>query len=74
MYAQRENDDDILTPQEVAEWLKVSKFWIRDHCTRAKPLIPHRKFGKKVRFVRSEVRAFIESQRRDKPTWEQPNA
>lgn len=66
----RQDDEDVLTADEVAKWLKVGKSWVFDHTTRYEPIIPHRRFGKKVRFIRGEVRKFLADNKQDKPTWE----
>jgi hypothetical protein len=40
------NDDRILTPEEVAEWLKVSVQWVQDHSNGHRGIqIPSLKFG-----------------------------
>lgn len=54
-----ENDEEILKAADVAAWLKVSKGWVLDHTTRYAPILPHRKFGSTVRYVRGEIRQFI---------------
>jgi hypothetical protein len=65
------SDDDVLTSEDVIEWLKVSRQWVKDHVTRHKPIIPHRRFGRKIRFLRGEVKQFLADQKRDTPTWEE---
>jgi excisionase family DNA binding protein len=45
--------------QQVAEWLGVSRAWIRDHATRKQPRIPHIKLGKLLKFRPEEVEQFI---------------
>lgn len=52
--------DELLTVGEIAALLKVPKSWIYDH-TRKRGIerLPHIKVGKYLRFVESEVRAFL---------------
>ena len=45
------NDDSTLTPQEVAQWLRVSLGWVRAHASgQRRPHLPSEKFGKYIRF------------------------
>ena len=62
--------EDLLTADEVAAVLKVSRSWIYEH-TRARGMpaserLPHIKVGKYVRFDARAVRAFLE--RKCRPT------
>ena len=66
--AQREQDDgdlyELLTVEEVAALLKVSKSWVYEH-TRARSTpkserLPYIKVGKYVRFEAGALRAFIQ--------------
>jgi excisionase family DNA binding protein len=52
-------DRDILTPKEVASWLKVSTAWLYDHTTRSQPIIPHIRMGGHVRFIRGELQRWL---------------
>ena len=71
MVASRANgpDDDLhelLTVEDVAALLKVSKSWVYEH-TRSRGIpraerLPHVKVGKYVRFEARALRAFIENQ------------
>ena len=59
---------ELLTVDEVAVLLKVSKSWVYEH-TRARGIprsdrLPHVKIGKYVRFDRRLVRAFIDRRAR----------
>lgn len=62
-------DDDLhelLTVEDVAALLKVSKSWVYEH-TRSRGIpraerLPHVKVGKYVRFEARALRAFIEKQ------------
>jgi excisionase family DNA binding protein len=50
----------LLTIDEVAAWLGVSKGWVYDHATRKKPFLPCVRFGELTRFRRSEIERFIQ--------------
>ncbi len=50
----------LLTINEVAAWLGVSKAWVYDHATRKKPFLPCIRFGELTRFRRSEFERFIQ--------------
>jgi excisionase family DNA binding protein len=52
-------DADVMTPREVAAWLKVSVAWIYDHTTRSEPIIPHVRMGGHVRFIRGVVQRWL---------------
>ena len=59
-----ENLEELLTVDEVAAVLKVSRSWVYEH-TRARGVpaserLPHIKVGKYVRFDARAVRAFLE--------------
>ncbi len=60
--------DELLTVDDVAALLKVSRSWVYEH-TRARGTpraerLPHVKLGKYVRFEASAIRSFLESRRR----------
>jgi excisionase family DNA binding protein len=57
---QRTDCDRLLTINEVAEWLGVSKAWVYDHATRKKPFLPCVRFGELTRFRREEIERFIQ--------------
>lgn len=60
-----QRDDDVLTVEEVAKWLRVSGAWVRSHANRnRRPHLPAFKAGKYIRFKRGAVRQAIEK-------WEQ---
>jgi len=42
--------EELLTPVEVAQSLKVGVKWIMDHITRYEPIIPHVRMGRAIRF------------------------
>ncbi len=50
----------LLTINEVAAWLGVSKAWVYDHATRKKPFLPCVRFGELTRFRRAEIERFIQ--------------
>jgi excisionase family DNA binding protein len=58
--------DELLTVNDVAALLKVSRSWVYEHTrSRAVPRaerLPHLKVGKYVRFDATAVRAFLERQ------------
>lgn len=52
--------EPLLTINEVAAWLCVSKAWVYDHSTRKKPYLPCVRFGELTRFRRGEIERFIQ--------------
>ena len=55
---------ELLTLDDVAKILKTSKAWVRDHCTRRRPLIPVVRLGGRravLRFRPQDIQMFIES-------------
>ena len=55
----------LLSLDQVADWLGVSKDWVRDHATRRNPRIPVVRLGGKralLRFRPEDVEQFINSQ------------
>lgn len=57
--------DTLLNARQVADRLGVSERWVRDHATRRAPRIPVIKLGPLVRFLRTDIEAFISDQRDD---------
>lgn len=55
-----ERAERLLTTNEVADWLGVSKAWVYDHVTRKRPRLPCIRFGEVTRFRREEIERFIE--------------
>ena len=54
------SDDDVLTAEDVALWLKMTPAWVRAHARRdRRPHLPAFKAGKYVRFRRGAVRAAL---------------
>ena len=58
----------LMTPREVAGWLRVSVAWVLDHASRRAPRLPSVKLGKAVRFRREDVERFIDECGRMKGT------
>ena len=55
-----DDDDEVLTVDEVATMFKIPRSWVYEHVRRrAKLRIPSFKVGKYNRFWRNEVRAFF---------------
>jgi hypothetical protein len=53
---------EIMTVDEVADWLRVSRGWLLDHSSgRRRPLIPCIKLGRQVRYRRSDVLRAVEA-------------
>lgn len=56
--------DDLLNYQDVARMLSVNVAWVKNHCTRIEPFLPHAKLGEgknaKRRFKREDILRFIE--------------
>jgi excisionase family DNA binding protein len=50
----------LLTINDVAEWLGVSKAWVYDHVTRKRPFLPCVRLGEITRFRRAEIERFIQ--------------
>ena len=54
----------ILTAREVAELLRVSEGWVRDHATRKQPRLPMVKLGEHkgapLRFDLDQIKEFVE--------------
>jgi hypothetical protein len=55
---------NILTAREVAELLRVSEGWVRDHATRKQPRLPMVKMGEHkrapLRFDFDQIKEFVE--------------
>jgi predicted transcriptional regulator of viral defense system len=62
-----DSEEDILTVDEVAIMLRVSKLWVRDHASKnRRPYLPSFKAGKYVRFRRGSVRDAVLRWQRDR--------
>jgi excisionase family DNA binding protein len=50
----------LLTVQQVSEWLNVSPSWVRDHATnRRRPPLPALKLGKSLRFREDQLAEWL---------------
>jgi hypothetical protein len=58
------SSDALLTPREVADILSVDVSWVKNHCTRIKPFLPHIRLGggryATRRFKREDILRFID--------------
>lgn len=54
--------NDILTPNDVANWLQVSLKWLYDHTSRSTPIVPHVRLGGHLRFRRAHIENWLEAQ------------
>jgi excisionase family DNA binding protein len=61
---QRSDPRRLLTINEVAEWLGVSRAWVYDHVTRKKPFLPCVRLGEITRFRAAEIERFIQDHAR----------
>jgi len=52
--------DELLTPQEAADFLKVSKQWV--YQKKAEGVLPFRKIGGSLRFVKAELIEWVKNQ------------
>jgi excisionase family DNA binding protein len=52
--------ENLLSPQEVADWLHVSVDLVQAHATRKEPRLGCFKVGKLLRFKKTAVEQFIE--------------
>ena len=51
--------DRLLTAQELAKILRVSKSWVRDHTTRYEPRIPALQMGSRWLYRASEIENWL---------------
>jgi excisionase family DNA binding protein len=56
--------EKLLTVEDVADILNVSRAWVYDHADRKRPLIPSVRLGKAVRFRPEDVQKFIDDMTR----------
>jgi excisionase family DNA binding protein len=55
------DDDELLTPPELAQILKVPLSWIYAHTRRRRgDRLPHVRLGKYIRFVEADVRHYLD--------------
>ena len=55
-------EDELLTPEDVSGWFKVTLAWLYDHTTRSKPIVPHLRLGGHLRFRRPDLERWLDSQ------------
>jgi excisionase family DNA binding protein len=60
--AQRSQTGALMTVDEVAVLLQVSRDWVRDHSSRKQPRLPVIKVGKLLRFRPHEIERWIQEQ------------
>lgn len=57
------SSEDLLNQREVAAWLGVDISWVKNHCTRVQPILPHIKLGggryATHRFRRRDIEDFL---------------
>ncbi len=59
-----EHVDELLTVEELAQWLKVPPSWIYERTRRrGEGRLPYIKLGKYLRFEEQAIRQFLERQR-----------
>ena len=59
------DDDELLTPSELARILKVPLSWVYGRTRRRRgERLPHIRLGKYIRFVEADVRHYLNRQKR----------
>ena len=51
------DEEEMMTCEDVAQYLKVSSAWVRESCRRN--ALPHHKIGRQYRFLKHEIRESI---------------
>lgn len=54
--------DELLNDEQAMKILKVNLQWLRDHTTRAYPIIPHIKLGRDTRYPKRALYSWIAAQ------------
>jgi excisionase family DNA binding protein len=61
---EKTNGNQLMTPRELAQYLKVSTAWVRDHASgRRQPALPAIRLGDRrgqLRFRRNDIDTFLE--------------
>ncbi len=53
--------ESLLTPQELADWLKMSRVWVYKQAENG--LLPFHRVGDAIRFDPGEIRAYLDARR-----------
>jgi excisionase family DNA binding protein len=53
------NDADLMTPNEVCDFLKITKDWLYDQIQAER--IPHIRLGRHLRFRRSDLQEYLDA-------------
>ncbi len=61
--------EPLLTPQEVATWLKMSRVWVYKQAE--KGLLPFHRVGEAIRFDRGEIRTYLDERRCIRKTYDE---
>lgn len=60
----QKDPDDLLDSHDVAKMLSVNVSWVKNHCSRNEPFLPHIKLGigrrRMLRFKRDHILKFID--------------
>lgn len=62
--------EPLLTPQEVATWLKMSRIWVYKQAE--KGLLPFHRVGDAIRFDPEEIRAYLNERKGIKKNYSKP--
>ena len=62
--------ESLLTPQEVATWLKMSRVWVYKQAE--KGLLPFHRVGEAIRFDPEEIRNYLDERRDLKRIYPKP--
>lgn len=54
-------NESLLTPQEVASWLKMSRVWVYKQTE--KGLLPFHRVGEAIRFDPGEIRSYLDERK-----------
>ena len=57
--------EKLLTPDDVATWLGVSRGWVTDHSSRKQPRLPVVRVGKLLRFRAADIEKWVEKKVRE---------